>query len=553
MQSQMKVIRQERNLLDMNIINENKKNNNALINPFAADGYGYAEDAAQEKQEAEARSEARKALGLDDSAMPSVGKAPASNVKPLAEAANPIRVQKVADTITGFADSYTVMTILENLVGLTDNLYYNMTTARPVLRKHYDLDDTFALDSGDVTDITMAGLGAFLERNGVKLRGEVLEKGVLLASRGGKGQRATNAFKEMIRDARANYTADPGIIDEIRSGLGLDMNDYTYTALLYLLATVYYKQLYDGDSGTFQAPAFNLVFFGYQGSGKSAFFNELACGDGNQLVFSKRPDFRDKDIQTQMAAVWLINNDDMAGTSQVEAVAELKSEITKKGYQIRLPYGKHSATVLKRGTHVGSSNQYGFLLDDSGDRRTWVLETQVGKNKDEAKKAGTEFGEWLNHDKIMTLWATFDSMARDLDNPLDLVKPLLDTPNIEGERIRLVKAHKKQDPLSQALETVLNKLASRDPVPNPYTKLDGPMTKDGTAMLTITRGTNSGTSIGWEDGYINEAGFNELVRDELRNLEERTQGRTREIIEKMAQLGYTEDKNGLDGRRYKKN
>lgn len=520
MQSQIKVI--ERNLLDMNSINEFNDENNT--------------------RERRLRAETRKELGL------LIDK----NVSQPVAGANEFQSQynqktaRACSEVAGntWASSHLLKQTIEHLMGIQKVLYYDMTTMRPVLRARYHLDAEYSIPSGDITDMGMNSLKMFLEKNGLKVGTDALESAMVTASAGGNEERATNDFKNMIELVRKEYTPNPKIFDELESRLGTEHSTYSSTLIMYLLATVYYKQLAPDLNG-FQAPAANFILYGAQGSGKSVFFTRLANGDNHQYRFSKRPNFGDKDVQTAMAQAWLINDDDLVASSRESDVAELKSEITNTSFTVRLPYGRHTVTLIKRGTHVGSTNKAGFLFDDTGDRRTWILETQVGKSKAEAKEAGTEFGDWFTKEKALTLWATFDGLVRDLENPLELVKPLLEAPQVEGRRAELVHDHQKLDPLTVAIDSALAQLNSTEPQPDP---LSGtlPLSDDGTALVRV-----AGELVGWSGGAVSASGFNRLVRDELAAMDERTKGRTREIAEQMRQRGYGE--NHMNGaRKYKK-
>ena len=61
---------------------------------------------------------------------------------------------------------------------------------------------------------------------------------------------------------------------------------------------------------------------------------------------------------------------------------EVKAFLSQSSDIFRVPYGKVTETFPRRGIIVGSTNRHdGFLLDDTGSRRFWVIETSCTMDK----------------------------------------------------------------------------------------------------------------------------------------------------------------------------
>jgi len=106
---------------------------------------------------------------------------------------------------------------------------------------------------------------------------------------------------------------------------------------------------------------------GGQGKGKSFYLNKL-IPEKLKLYLQIGIDFENKDSKQQMASKFLINIDELEGYSKKDQ-DNLKTSITTKEFDVRVPYGRYTVKYKKRCSFMGSTNKMNFLPDPTGSRR----------------------------------------------------------------------------------------------------------------------------------------------------------------------------------------
>jgi len=118
-----------------------------------------------------------------------------------------------------------------------------------------------------------------------------------------------------------------------------------------------------------------LVFVGEQGSGKTSWFKSLVpewsdwAKDGLTLNPSE------KDSVLTAISHWLVEIGELDATFRKADIAQLKSFVTKDTDKIRRPYDRVESTFPRRTVFFGSVNDEQFLVDSTGNRRYWTLNT----------------------------------------------------------------------------------------------------------------------------------------------------------------------------------
>jgi predicted P-loop ATPase len=111
-----------------------------------------------------------------------------------------------------------------------------------------------------------------------------------------------------------------------------------------------------------------LVLEGPQGIGKSTALRALA-GE----FFSDVPlDASSKDTLLYIHGPWIVEWSELAGLGKREAEA-VKSFLSRRIDRYRPPYGKAAIEIPRRCVFVGSTNEYQYLNDASGNRRFWPI------------------------------------------------------------------------------------------------------------------------------------------------------------------------------------
>jgi predicted P-loop ATPase len=114
------------------------------------------------------------------------------------------------------------------------------------------------------------------------------------------------------------------------------------------------------------------VLMGDQGARKSSFWESL----GGAFFSDALGDISSKDDLMVLHRSWIMEwaeIDHIMGRKQAGQVKAFLSQATDL---FRVPYGKATEAFPRRGIIVGSTNRStGFLIDDTGNRRFWVIPT----------------------------------------------------------------------------------------------------------------------------------------------------------------------------------
>lgn len=123
-----------------------------------------------------------------------------------------------------------------------------------------------------------------------------------------------------------------------------------------------------------------LILHGDQGIGKSRWINRLIPSELLEYYYTGKINPNDKDSKLFAYQNLLVNLDELDFPERRE-INSLKSLMTQKTTQERFPYRKHSVTITKRSSFIGSVNRKEFLNDPTGNRRFLCI-TAVKINAD---------------------------------------------------------------------------------------------------------------------------------------------------------------------------
>ena len=111
-----------------------------------------------------------------------------------------------------------------------------------------------------------------------------------------------------------------------------------------------------------------IVTVGQQGKGKSSLFYDL----GKEWFSDTLDSVTGKEAYIQLQGVWLLEMAELSGIKKAELEA-VKNFITKREDRFRPPYGKHTVSYKRQVVPFGSTNDWSFLKDPTGNRRFWPL------------------------------------------------------------------------------------------------------------------------------------------------------------------------------------
>lgn len=118
-----------------------------------------------------------------------------------------------------------------------------------------------------------------------------------------------------------------------------------------------------------------FIITGEQGDGKTTILNKLIPEELKRYLQIGGLDFSSKDAVIDMCSKFLINIDELEGFTKKDT-DQLKSIITKKHFDIRLPYGHNSQKLEKCCSFMASTNRNSFLNDPTGSRRFLIFEIE---------------------------------------------------------------------------------------------------------------------------------------------------------------------------------
>lgn len=116
-----------------------------------------------------------------------------------------------------------------------------------------------------------------------------------------------------------------------------------------------------------------LILFGPQGCGKSTFFQEL----GGDWFIDSPVDIRNKDAYQVLRTAWIAEWGELEAISRARDIETVKQFLSSRKDNYRPSYGRHSIEVKRSGVIVGSTNNPEFLVDETGNRRFWIISVGV--------------------------------------------------------------------------------------------------------------------------------------------------------------------------------
>ncbi len=114
------------------------------------------------------------------------------------------------------------------------------------------------------------------------------------------------------------------------------------------------------------------ILSGDQGARKSSFWSVL----GGPFFSDSLGDLSSKDDLLKLHRSWIMEWAELDHVTSRKHAGQIKSFLTTQSDLFRAPYGKAVEHTPRRGIIVGSTNRTeGFLVDDTGNRRFWVVPT----------------------------------------------------------------------------------------------------------------------------------------------------------------------------------
>ena len=119
-----------------------------------------------------------------------------------------------------------------------------------------------------------------------------------------------------------------------------------------------------------------LVLVGPQGIGKSTLLRQLSRGWFNDSV----KDMRGKTAYEAIQGTWFVEFGELAAQKRSE-VEEVKGFLSAQSDSFRAAYGRRVTTYQRQCVFFGTTNEFTFLQDDTGNRRFWPVVVSEGRQR----------------------------------------------------------------------------------------------------------------------------------------------------------------------------
>ncbi|ASJ54219.1 virulence protein E [Brevibacillus formosus] len=170
-----------------------------------------------------------------------------------------------------------------------------------------------------------------------------------------------------------------------------------------------------------------LVLVGPQGAGKSTIIQMLA-----QRWFSDSlKTFDTKEAGEHLQSAWVFEFGELAGMSKTE-VDEIKQFITKRSDKYRVAYDRVITDFPRKCVFFGTTNNWNFLKDPTGNRRFWPVNVEPDKR---TKSVFTDLTEY----EIGQIWAEALQAYK-------AGEELVLSPEVDREAGRIQGLHLEDDP-----------------------------------------------------------------------------------------------------------
>ena len=115
------------------------------------------------------------------------------------------------------------------------------------------------------------------------------------------------------------------------------------------------------------------IFIGQQGSGKSSIINWLALND---KFYTDIASIEGKDAMEQLQGRWICEFAELLAMVRTKDVEAMKSFITRTTDKYRQSYDRRTSEYPRQCIFIGTTNDYQFLVDKTGNRR--YLPVEIG-------------------------------------------------------------------------------------------------------------------------------------------------------------------------------
>lgn len=312
------------------------------------------------------------------------------------------------------ASAPNVLLILENDPGLKGKIAYDDFAYRAVIRG--DLPWRKQSDGRYWQDVDDAGLRNYIEAiYGFATKGKIQDGLLEVQNR--------NKFHP-VREYLAGLEWDG--IDRLDTlfidYLGAADTEYVRTVTRKAFTAAVARVMQPGIKFDYM-----LTLVGPQGVGKSMILNRM----GGEWFSDSLTTVQGKDAYEQLQGAWIIEMAELAATRKAE-VESIKQFLTKQVDRFRVSYGRNVSDFPRQCVFFGTTNDFDFLKDRTGNRRFWPV--TINENVPALT--------WRDLDRM-----TVDQLWAEAKDRYQAKEPLGLSREIEAEAQSLQAKHTEESPL----------------------------------------------------------------------------------------------------------
>nr|WP_313780833.1 virulence-associated E family protein [Paenibacillus larvae] len=256
--------------------------------------------------------------------------------------------------------------------------------------------------------------------------------------------------------------------------LGADNTPYTREVTRKMLVAAV-KRLYEPGCKF----DYMLVLVGAQGAGKSTIIQKLAM----RWFSDSLKTFDTKEAGEHLQSAWIFEFGELAGMTKAE-VDEIKQFITKRSDKYRVAYDRVITDFPRKCVFFGSTNNWDFLKDPTGNRRFWPVSVKP------ERRTKNVFEDLTEHE-IGQIWAEALQAYRRGER-------ITLSPEVEKEAPGIQESHMEEDPRFGIIQEWLDSPAQDEWAEEPTYR----ERVCATQILTECLGHRKGTTRPWESKEI---------------------------------------------------
>jgi predicted P-loop ATPase len=185
-----------------------------------------------------------------------------------------------------------------------------------------------------------------------------------------------------------------------------------------------------------------LTLIGEEGKKKSSIFRKLA-GRWFSDNFSFEMLKRGKEAFEQIQGYWIIEIPELSGLKKAD-IEPVKHFLTKRDDVFRIPHAKYTSQFKRQCVFFGTTNNWGFLQSNNGNRRFWPVPILAQTQKKDVEEDMTE-------DEVNQIWAEAVYLQSKKEK-------LYLSAEVENMAKEMQRAHTEMDERVGAIERYINTL-----------------------------------------------------------------------------------------------